>query len=181
MGNFNEAYRLTGHNEGGYSDNPADHGGETDYGIARKFWPAWTGWNIIDLYKKQNGGVHGIDAYMANNAIMQASIANFYKQNFWDVNKLDLIHDQQIADNVYDFGVNSGTSEAAKVLQLVSGVSQDGIIGNATIAAVNSLDAKSLYDRYNAERVAFYHKLAVNPGQLQFLKSWLSRIKPYAA
>lgn len=180
MGNFNEAYLLTGHNEGGYANNPSDHGGETYAGISRKFWPAWQGWVIIDAIKKQYGTTENtINLWAKKSDNLQLLIASFYKQNFWDVNKLDLITDNQIADNVYDFGVNSGVSKAAKTLQLVSGVTQDGIIGNATISAVNSLDAKNTYERYNAERIVFYHNLAANPGQLQFLKSWLSRIKPY--
>lgn len=180
MGNFNEAYLLTGHNEGGYANNPADHGGETYAGIARKFWPTWQGWSHIDAIKQKYGtNEKTINLWAKKDALLQTLIASFYKQNFWDVNKLDLINDYQLTNNVYDFGVNSGVSEAAKTLQLVSGVSQDGIIGNATIAAVNSLNAKSTYERYNVERIAFYHKLAGNPGQLQFLKSWMSRIKPY--
>ncbi|MDB5032248.1 glycosyl hydrolase 108 family protein [Mucilaginibacter sp.] len=179
MADFDKAYKLTGHNEGGYANNPNDHGGETYAGISRKFWPNWSGWSLIDLYKKQHGGVHGIDAYMSSNPIMQKSVASFYRQNFWDVNKLDLINDQQLANNVYDFGVNSGVDEAAKVLQSIVGVAIDGVIGNHTIAETNSLDAKNTYDRYNAERIRFYHSLSKNPGQLVFLKSWISRIKPY--
>ncbi len=180
MANFKEAYLLTGHNEGGYANNPADHGGETYAGIARNFWPAWSGWSYIDNIKKTFHTPKDIDrAISVGGAPIHLMVADFYKKNFWDVNKLDLINDQQLADNVYDFGVNSGVGKAAKILQLVVGVTQDGIIGNGTIAAVNSLDAKNTYDRYNAERVAFYNRLAANPGQHQFLNSWMSRIKPY--
>lgn len=179
MAKFEEAYKLTGHNEGGYANDPDDHGGETYAGIARKFWPAWTGWNIIDLYKKEHGGVKGIDVYMAVNKVMQASVALFYKQNFWDVNKLDLINDQQLANNVYDFGVNSGVNKGAKTLQAACGVTVDGIIGSKTIACVNGGNAKDIYEKYNSLRSDFYHKLAANPGQAKFLKSWMSRIDPY--
>ncbi len=155
MAKFDEAYKLTGHNEGGYANNPLDHGGETYAGIARNFWPNWQGWSIIDNLKKTFHTPKEIDrAISVGGAPVHLMVADFYKQNFWNVNKLDLINDQQLADNVYDFGVNSGVGKAAKTLQLVVGVTQDGIIGNATISAVNSLHAKNVYERYNAERVA---------------------------
>lgn len=178
MANFDEAFKLTGHNEGGYANNPNDHGGETYAGIARKFWPNWSGWLIIDDYKQKHS-ITGINTYLKSNAIIQSAIAHFYKLNFWDINKLDLIKDQQLANNVYDFGVNSGVGKAAKTLQKVIGVTQDGIIGPKTIAATNAGDAKAIYERYNEARKTFYNSLAMNPGQHQFLNSWMSRIKDY--
>lgn len=178
MAKFNEAYLLTGHNEGGYANNPNDHGGETYAGIARNFWPAWTGWAIIDKAKSVSKTVPLINQYAKNNGI-DKFVASFYEKNFWDVNRLDLINDQQLANNVYDFGVNSGTPKAAKTLQTAVGTTTDGIIGQATLNAVNSGDAITIYNRYNELRSEFYHSLAKNPGQLQFLKSWMSRIKPY--
>jgi lysozyme family protein len=178
MANFKEAFGLTGHNEGGYANNPNDHGGETFAGIARKFWPAWSGWLFIDGYKQEHKGVVGINSLLTNGG-MQNAISSFYKQNFWDINKLDQINDQQIADNVYDCGVNSGTEYAARVMQKAAGMGADGIVGSKTIAAVNEDAPQAIYDSINAQRVTKYHELAQAPGQLVWLKSWMSRIKPY--
>lgn len=180
MANFDEAYKIMGFNEGGYSNNISDHGGETAFGIARKFWPNWQGWSHIDTIKQNYGhNANTINLWAKKDVVLQSLIAAFYKQNFWDVNKLDLINDHQLADNVYDFGVNSGVEEAAKILQRVVNVTVDGIIGNGTLSVVNHSDSETVYNEYNELRIAFYHKLAANPGQLQFLKSWMSRIKPY--
>lgn len=178
MAKFDIAYGITGHNEGGYANNPADHGGETYAGISRVFWPNWGGWAIIDKAKKISKKADDINKYAKTTGI-EIFKRSFYKQNFWDVNKLDLINDQQIANNIYDFGVNSGVSKAAKILQEALGVNVDGIIGSITISKANQFDAKNLYDRYNRYRSDFYHKLAQNPDQLQFLKGWIGRIKPY--
>lgn len=178
MANFEEAFKLTERNEGGYANNPNDRGGETYAGIARKYWPNWSGWLIIDDYKQKNG-LKGINTYLKANQVIQCAIKHFYEQNFWDVNKLDLIKDQQLANNIYDFGVNAGIDKAAKTLQKVIGVTQDGIIGNITIAAVNNGDISAIHNAYNSQRKAFYNKLAETPSQKQFLASWLSRIKPY--
>lgn len=180
MANFKEAYGLTGHNEGGYANNPNDHGGETFAGIARKFWPNWPGWKTIDWAKTMIKTANGINEFARVNGV-EPFVADFYKQNFWDVNKLDSINDQQLADNVYDFGVNSGVSRGAKTLQQAVGVTADGIIGPGTLNAVNTGDAVAIYNKYNEIKSSLYHTWAATPGQLQFLKSWMSRIKPYAA
>lgn len=180
MADFKKAYALTERNEGGYANSPADHGGETAFGIARNYWPNWSGWALVDKGKKVTKTTPLLNQWLKANGI-DAHLSNFYKQNFWDANKLDLFNDQQLANNVYDFGVNSGVVKAAKTLQQALKINPDGIIGNQTIAAVNNSNGKDLYNTYNGARIEFYNKLASIPSQHQFLKSWLSRIKPYQA
>lgn len=190
MAKFEIAEAITGRNEGGYADNKADRGGETFAGIARNFWPNWEGWTYIDRYKddfikaKANRKTKlslaawvNASAKVITEPVSQL-VSEFYKSNFWDVNKLDHVDDQQIANTVYDFGVNSGTVRAAKVLQEAIGVVQDGKIGPQTISAVNRLDAEVTHDKYNIRREEFYRSIAKG-NQAQFLKSWLSRLKPY--
>lgn len=179
MANFEEALKTTGRNEGAYANNHADHGGETYAGISRNNWPNWAGWMIVDKVTGYgHPTIHQINDGIKANPDIQSMVDNFYRKNFWDVNKLDLINDQQIANSVYDFGVNSGTGRAAKLLQQAVGVTVDGIIGNHTIAAVNSGNAEKLYTLYNDLRRGFYNSIAVGD-QKKFLHSWLSRLTPY--
>lgn len=181
MANYQIAEGITGRNEGGYANDPADNGGETYAGIARKFWPKWAGWNIIDKIKAEQGKTAKIiNLYAKADTTLHNLITKFYKNNFWDVNKLDLFEDQQLANSVYDFGVNAGTKKAAKVLQEVLEISADGIIGTMTLKAVNSGDPSDILETYNLARELFYRKLASNPTQAKFLTSWLRRLKPYA-
>lgn len=185
MANFKIAEKETGRFEGLYANNPADNGGETYAGIARKFWPKWDGWLAIDKIKKLYGiSAKIINSYASKNAELSESISDFYKSNFWDSLKLDAVTDQQLANSVYDFGVNSGTDRAAKTLQnaandtgLVTLV-VDGKIGAKTIAAINALNPLNLHTNYNRRRTMFYNSIAKG-SQAQFLKSWLSRVKPY--
>lgn len=180
MANFNVAYSLTIHTEAGYANNPADHGGETYAGIARKFWPAWGGWIIIDAIKDYHGhDAKIIDIWALKDLNLKEQIYLFYKANFWDQNKLDEFNDQQVANSVYDFGVNAGIATAAKMLQEMVGVIPDGIIGRLTLEAVNSRDAKENFEGYNIKRRAYYLNIATNPSQHQFLASWLSRLTNY--
>lgn len=180
MANFNEALKITGINEGGWNNTIGDSGGETIYGISRNNWPNWAGWSIVDKYKTQaNHNIHTLNQLCNADQQLQTLKKSFYKLNFWDINKLDKFNDQQTANNVYDFGVNSGTVKAAKTLQDELKIQSDGIIGSQTIIAVNAAKQPDLYNHYNAARKAFYEQLATHPDQHQFLSSWLSRLKPY--
>lgn len=177
MANFEIAQAITMKTEAGYANNPNDNGGETFAGIARKFWPNWNGWQYIDRHK----AIHGLNFInsLLSDVTMQRCINEFYKANFWDINKLDLITDQQIANSVYDMGVNAGTGTVAKMLQRAANVVVDGNIGSGTLADVNSGNAEFIYNSINSQRESYYNQLATKPNQAQFLKSWLSRIKPY--
>lgn len=176
MANFEQALKITANNEGGYSNDTNDHGGETMRGIARKYWPNWPGWKIVDEFKGQPKFISIINSSQA----IKDLAATFYKQNFWDVNKLDQINDQQLANSVYDFGVNAGVGTAAKTLQRAVGITADGIIGSGTLQAVNSANAENLYNTFNSDRKSYYGTIiARDPSQKAFQHSWLSRIKPY--
>ncbi len=180
MAQFEIAERITGRNEGGYANHPDDRGGETYAGIARKFWPKWDGWKRIDQIKKTHGASAAvINKHAKADQELVMNIVAFYKANFWDANKLSQFEDQQIANSVYDFGVNSGVMKAAVTLQKVLGVDQDGKIGRNTLGAVNSGDAHAIHAKYNELRESFYRNLAKSPSQAKFLKSWLSRLRPY--
>lgn len=179
MGNFTIASKLTHFNEGGYGVTPGDHGGETAYGISRKFWPNWNGWKAVDIAKSINPIPGSINRMLNTNDKFQGLVQAFYKKNFWDVNNLDKINDQQLANSIYDFGVNSGVGEAAKMLQRAVGTNIDGIIGPVTIGLINSANAEKLYNEFNDLRKEFYEALALKYDQHQFLASWLSRLIPY--
>ena len=51
MADFMKAYLKMAPVEGLYSNDPDDPGGETVHGIARVFWPRWSGWSIVDAAK----------------------------------------------------------------------------------------------------------------------------------
>ncbi len=52
MAKFIDAYKKVLNNEGIYSNDPDDAGGETYKGISRKANPNWDGWISIDAIKK---------------------------------------------------------------------------------------------------------------------------------
>lgn len=187
MAEFLTAHNKTMGNEGGYANNPADAGGETYKGIARKFWPKWGGWAFIDQTKKGMTAQphYGTGAYfnwvktlnktLAANLTLQKHVLTFYAANFWDPNHLGEIVDQTVAEWTYDHIVNAG-ARGAMWLQLAASCKPDGAIGPKTIAAVNATDPAHLLER--CEDVAGAYRLdkaEANPSQIQFLTSWLRR------
>ncbi|RKD19021.1 hypothetical protein BCY91_14180 [Pelobium manganitolerans] len=191
MAKFEIADKLTGLNEGGYANNPADRGGETYAGIARNFWGRWLGWKYIDQYKKDYASAKAkgrtklsLAEWVNASARVETQpvkelVKEFYRVNFWELNRLGEINCQQLANTVYDFGVNSGKGRAAKFLQeVVGGLNVDGIVGRFTLDATNSKNCKTTYEAYNEKRETYYRSIAIG-SQKQFLTSWLSRLKPY--
>lgn len=184
MADFDITDSKTSKNEGGYANNKADRGKRTLNGIAQNFWPKWEGWSkVMAIISRVGENARLINAEVRKDAELQAMISRFYKQNFWDVLKLDQIKDQQLAETVYDFGVNSGTGRAAKYLQeavnaLGGNLKVDGQIGNQTITQANQIKPLELHTEYNKLRRSFYNSIAKG-NQKQFLKSWLSRLHPY--
>ena len=121
--------------EGGYANDPDDAGGETYKGIARKFWPKWSGWAIIDIAKKQAGYERALNRNMQLN---DAVIA-FYKVNFWDKVGGDFIASQTIANNLVDAAVNEGIKGAVKRAQGIVLLAQTGVITPELVTKLNLL------------------------------------------
>lgn len=187
MANFNAAHAKVMGNEGDYANNPADVGGETYKGIARKFWPNWSGWKYVDAVKANaipqpaydttayRSYASHLNCCLAGLASLQQIVLDFYRQNFWDKYRLSEIHDQTVAVWLYDHVVNGG-GRGAMWMQAAVGVVADGKIGPATIAAINAADPEKLLQE--AEDVAAFYRLdkaAADPSQIPFLPSWLRR------
>jgi lysozyme family protein len=173
--------------EGGYANNPADQGGETYKGIARKSWGAWPGWHAIDAYKEHVSAqpVYGTAAYslwvkqmdrtLAANKVLQQSVVSFYQVNFWNANHLGEVNDQGVATWLYNHIVNGG-GRGVKWIQAAAGVTVDGSVGEKTIAAINAANPAALLDKAMDNAVAYrLAKVKADPSQKQFLNSWLAR------
>lgn len=191
MAEFNKAFEITMGHEGRYANNPNDNGGETYKGVARKFWPAWSGWKAIDAIKDKYGtSASVINKYAGSDKDLQSAIRSFYKTNFWDVYNLDKVTDQAIAEEMFDTGVNMGIAIESKFLQralnltnnnqkLYKDLLVDGVIGPVTIGTLNNHPNKRLVlNILNIMQGARYIEIAEkNQTQEMFMNSWISRVK----
>lgn len=175
MANFLTAFNITIKHEGGYTNSPNDKGGETYQGIARNFHPDWIGWDYLDgiLNKSYNAIYSDLNSY----------VADFYYHNYWDNFLLDYVKNQDIANQLYDWFMNSGKAvrEVQKVLnELGQNVEIDNRIGNQTIQAINAIEPRILNNAIVEKRKNYYIGL-VGSGSLHnsFLKGLLARAESY--
>ena len=159
--NFNTALQLILKFEGGYVNNPADRGGETNKGIIQK---------VYDGYRKSRNL-----AIQSVKNITDDEVKDIYYRNYWLVAKCDKLP-AGVDTAHFDAAVNGGAGQAAKFLQRAVGVNADGVIGDTTLAKVNSTEPKSLLKAYVGGRIDFYIDLAIkDASQITFLKGWIRR------
>ena len=163
MASFLPAYKLTAQAEGGYSNDPNDSGGETWKGIARNHHPNWEGWAIIDAHKEIIGVGVTFKATCHEDKDLEEEVLRFYEEEFWNKLKLSQISSQEIANEVYDTGVNQGAGMVGKqfqgALNLLNNnqkhfcdIHVDGIIGGKTIAAFNDYMATASFSSRTVAR-----------------------------
>jgi murein L,D-transpeptidase YcbB/YkuD len=108
--------------------------------------------------------------------ITDEQATEIYTQNYYLKPKINQLP-QDIQDTVMDMYVNSGRN-AVKILQRLAGVEADGVIGPATIKAVE--EANITRNQYADARVDYYKKVAEsNPSQNKFLQGWVNRANKY--
>ena len=154
--NFEQCMGWLLEHEGGYVNHPSDPGGETNLGVTRAVYEQDAGRQVMD------GEMEGLT---------HDDVYPIYKENYWDrVRGDDLPSGVDWA--VFDWGVNSGTSRAAKALQRVVGVEQDGGIGPMTLQAVSSVESAGIIDQLHYMREGFYRSLSTFD---TFGRGWLRR------
>lgn len=148
-----------------YTNRKNDNGGPTKYGITLATW------RKVGYDKNGDGVLNKEDVKL----LTEEDFHCVFKNNFWDACKADKIQDQSVANMLVDFAYNSGVNKAVKHLQLVLGITADGIIGNKTLFAVNKANGKILFERFKKVRKCYLKSIAKRT-QKDFLKGWLRRL-----
>ena len=188
---FYEALEETLNNEGIYSNNPNDSGGETYQGISRAFHPSWKGWEIIDETKE----IYSTSDPAFENELVAREIflkvRDFYKEKFWNALSLGAINSKPVALKLFDMGVNLGIPRTAAIVQSSLNVMNyglnyelkvDNMLGRLTVSVINEMTKKDngefLLRLLTIQQGALYIKLAQNnPSQREFIKGWINRLK----
>lgn len=172
---FQKALKHTLQFEGGYVNDPHDMGGETNYGITKK-----------------TAKHHGYNGSMKS--IPMGKVEEIYRKGYWDKNRLDQVCERvgyDVAQEIFDAGVNTGVSRAGKWLQKAinllnrdqkswTDITEDGIIGPMTLSVLsrfNGTDEAHLLKTLRALRASHYINLATKKSnQERFLRGWLKRV-----
>lgn len=118
--NYETALQLVLKSEGGYVNDSRDRGGATNRGVTQ---------STYDAYRLSVGR-----APKSVKHISEQEVASIYRRDYAMPIKFDELP-AGLDYAMFDFAINSGVARAAKTLQEVVGVGQDGIIGSKTLAA----------------------------------------------
>jgi lysozyme family protein len=174
MADFQPALEVILKHEGGWVDDPADRGGETNFGISTK---------IIEDEKLTNvelglpeGRTRGwLKAMHVNAAI------HVYKKLFWDRFSYGQINDQTVATKICDAAVNMGGTQAAVLAQRAATAcgqpaADDGKLGPRSFAAINACIPSEFLVQMKAQMEKFYDSIIKNrPANEKFRKNWMRR------
>lgn len=150
---FAAAVDIVLRHEGVLSDDMADRGGLTKYGISQRAYPD------LDI----------------RSLTVEDAIA-LYRRDYWDRNRCGAMP-WAPALVTFDASVNQGVPAAAVLLQRALGVTADGIVGPVTLAAVRHAETDDLLADYLSRRARRYTALArAAPDQGKFLRGWMKRL-----
>ncbi|MDR3536714.1 MAG: glycosyl hydrolase 108 family protein [Acetobacteraceae bacterium] len=155
---FDSCVAVTLTQEGGFSDNPNDPGGATNFGITLATLQATRGTPVT---------VDDVRTMTRDEAV------EIYRSNHWLPARcgdmpagVDLM--------VFDFGVNSGPRTAVKAVQRLVGVKDDGSVGPVTLNALSRADAKTLVNALAQARLEYCRALPTWP---DFGTGWTNRVR----
>lgn len=151
MASFDEAFDALIGNEGGYSNNPKDPGGETMWGVTARVARAY-----------------GYTGPMLN--LPRDTAKAIAKKLYWDPLHLDEL-DARVAFQIFDANYNGG--HPVIWMQGASGAKVDGLLGPQTIAAVQSTDPLRFMMRWNSIRLRYFTALKTWD---TFGRGWANRI-----
>jgi lysozyme family protein len=156
---------------GPWVNNPKDPGGETSYGLSRR-WLQKVGLGLEDLkaMTQERAEVIFRDYY-------ENPSAPLFKTS------VQAIEPQKPATKLYDAAVVMGFHEATYLIQLGllscgANLIPDGFFGSQTLRCINAADPQQLVDSYCDHLAAHFKSLvAKNHDFSDFLDGWLERAK----
>lgn len=157
--------------EGGFVNDPDDLGGATNKGVTISTWRA------VGYDKDSDGDIDVCDLKLISVDDMSVRVL---KPHYWDRWKADQINNQSIAELLVDWVWSSG-AHGIKIPQRILGLTDDGVVGNKTLMAVNGYpDQAELFKKLVAARVKFIDDICkARPANKKFKKGWLNRLYSY--
>jgi len=149
----------------GWSDDKLDLGGATMCGVTLRSYAAYCSSKGLGTPTKVDLKNISFEHWL-----------DILKTMYWDKCKADLIDNQSIANLIVDWYYNSGNWSAKRVQRLL-GLSEDGIVGNKTITAINEAEQIKLFNDIKKSRIEFVSDICKrNSSQKRFFNGWLKRI-----
>jgi lysozyme family protein len=161
MAEFKLAVTKTILREGGakFTNDLDDPGGPTKYGIAQNYNPG------VDVRNLSEAGAQAI-----------------YRKEYWDPICGDIIHDQGVAEMLFDAAVNMGVATIVRLAQVAVGRPATGQIDGAAVEAINDAPPHEFAAAFTLAKIARYaHLCEVKPAKKKFFYGWVRRALEGAA
>lgn len=153
--------------EGGYVDHPLDKGGPTNLGITM---------DTLEAYLGHTPSLEELRALTTDTA------RDIYFKKYMEAPGFTSISSAPIRELLFDAAVNSGPSNAVKMLQRTlnsfgAKLLVDGVMGEKTRAAMEGQFIDDMIHGLLAERLRFYADICrINPRQAAFAAGWMNRV-----
>lgn len=150
-----------------FTNDPADRGGPTKYGITLRTLQAW---------RRTQGQTRKLLPHDVKNLTREEAVA-IYRQRYVKDPGFDRLHHSRTTALLVDTGVLHGPKQASRWFQKAIGAKQDGIISGKTLLKWVALRGEpSVYNAVLAERIKKYGRICkADPSQLRFINGWLNR------
>lgn len=149
-----------------FTDIPEDRGGPTKFGITQRTLQSYLGY-VVSREDVMN--------------MTEELAGDIYEAIFWKPLKLDKLN-HHIALALFNQAVHRGPNSAVKSLQSVlrmnfqKPIAEDGIIGQKTIEAANSVPEERLLIRFLCQCQHHYLEIwRADPSQAKFVRGWIAR------
>ena len=159
--------------EGGYVNDPDDSGGATNRGIT------------YSTYKSLASRVLGVSPTIENFKTLTKDQAGLFLKYFWDkATYNNSIKSQAVAEAITTWFWGSGVTGLKEFQRLVNtygnNLTVDGVIGPATVKAINNIPGLILFNDAIKAREKFFRDLVARRSKdAKFLKGWLNRLKSF--
>lgn len=173
---------LTNISEGGYANVKEDKGGETYRGIARNSNPNWKGWEIIDKYKAEHGGIaHG--EYI-NDTQLDVYVEQFWK-DYYAGSQVDRIDDLLLASHYWRLYTGAPATARNLVRKAIKQVipdfektGGDWNFSEEELAILNGEHKKEIAQAViEVRKQKYYDIVARDESQRKFLAGWLCGVE----
>lgn len=154
--------------EGGakFTNNPADRGGPTKFGITLAALASWRGLPLANVTAADVETMGEDEARL------------IYRARYIKGPGFDAIESPELRSVVVDCGVNHGPKNAIRMLQRALGaVEDDGWLGDLTLHVANESNGRVTALRVCAERARFFGRLiSADHSQAIFAAGWMNRV-----